>query len=527
MSHTLQIGELNSIWLVPRDHPAITLPHGHLPHGHLNDMFARRLPAALSDLLESRCAAADESVWLIKSLELSFDADLRWESSRLTAGLAASLAQSLAKKMQSGGDGDSVIHYRTRAEYLAAFLGDLADGTAWNKWQYESFGGLRSLPTSSALRTLMIMETGVALSALALMTSSTLRRVMATLLSQDAELAWSRMITDSAQPDAAALSRAIDAWQREGIKPERDSARSALELLIHTLKGAGTSLPDCVWQQAASAAAAISALESIRKYTAAEQWPETRTALLSGRLANLPGTVRAAASPGLQFWNGHPSLLQRAAVGLIEEGAASATQAQSLATAFGGVFLLLPLIEALPADSWSTQPALLKFAIFVRCCAPGVRNPAQWDSFLRDLFCVAPDSELEELVLKATADDIREWMRSTEHVATEARLDAGYLGAVGGSELKRDVTSDAIAVVAHAVLRGFAWKLPGFGTCSLQHLWTNFLDFSAHVDLMQEKIVVRMSPPPLHVILRLAGLNSGSYTLPGVDPRPFHLFQEA
>ena len=153
----------------------------------------------------------------------------------------------------------------------------------------------------------MIMETGVALSALALMTSSTLRRVMATLLSQDAELAWSRMITDSAQPDAAALSRAIDAWQREGIKPERDSARSALELLIHTLKGAGTSLPDCVWQQAASAAAAISALESIRKYTAAEQWPETRTALLSGRLANLPGTVRAAASPGLQFWNGHPS----------------------------------------------------------------------------------------------------------------------------------------------------------------------------------------------------------------------------
>src|SRR5580704_8594857 len=100
MSHTLQIGELSSIWLVPRDRPAIELPRGHLPHEHLNDMFARRLPAALSELLESRCAAGDESVWLIKSLEVSFEADLRWESSRLTAGLAASLAQSLVKKMQ-------------------------------------------------------------------------------------------------------------------------------------------------------------------------------------------------------------------------------------------------------------------------------------------------------------------------------------------------------------------------------------------------------------------------------------------
>jgi hypothetical protein len=521
MSHTLQIAELSSIWLMPRNHPAT-----QLPQGHLDEMFTRSLPAALSSLLESQCAVEDESVWLIKSLEVSFDADVAWESSRVTDGLAASLAQSLVKKMQSDGDGDSVIHYRTRAEYLAAFLADLAHGTAWNKWQYESFGGLRSLPTSSALRTLMITETGVALSALAMMTSSTLRRVMATLLSQDAELAWSRMTRDSLQPDAAVLGRAIDVWQMgKNRLPSCSSAQGALELLIHILNGEG-ALTDDSWQQAASAAAAISALDRMRKGAAAEQWAEVRAALLSGNLGNLPRTVWATAGTGLQFWSDHPSLLQRAAVVLVEEEAASSTQAESIATAFGGVFLLLPLIETLPTDSWSTQPALLKFAICVRCCAPEVRSSARWDSFLRDLFSVAPDCVLEGLALKATGDDIREWMRSTEHVATQARLDASYLGAGEKFALKRDVTSDAIAIAAHAVLRGFAWKLPGFGNSSLRHLWSNFLDFPARVDLMKEKIVVRMSPAPLHTILRIAGLNNGSYTLPGVDPRPFHLFQE-
>jgi hypothetical protein len=360
-----------------------------------------------------------------------------------------------------------------------------------------------------------------------MMTSSTLRRVMASLLSQDAELAWSRMTADSPRPDAGALSRAIDVWQAEKNRlPSCSSARGSLELLIYTLNGVGVPTDDS-WQQGASAVGAISVLERMREGTTAERWQEIKAALFSGSLANLPRTAWATAGHGLQYWSGHASLLQRAAVALIEKEAASSTQAESLSTAFGGVFLVLPLMEALPADSWSTQPELLKFAIFVRCCAPDVRSSARRDSFLRDLFCVAPGCELEDLALKATAEDIREWMRSTEHVAKEARLDESYLAAGERSELKRDVTSDAIAVAAHAVLRGFAWKLPGFGNSSLQHLWSNFLDFPARVDLMKEKIVVRMSPAPLHTILRIAGLNSGSYTLPGVDPRPFHLFQEA
>jgi hypothetical protein len=85
---------------------------------------------------------------------------------------------------------------------------------------------------------------------------------------------------------------------------------------------------------------------------------------------------------------------------------------------------------------------------------------------------------------------------------------------------------DVTGVAAHAVLRGFAWKLPGFGACSLAHLWANFLDVPARAELAQDRIVVRMSPPPLELILRLAGLVRGTHHVPRINARTIHILPE-
>ena len=494
MSHSLQIDKLVSHCVIPRDQSA-----NDLLCERLDDIAKRHLPRALAEALEPLCPEEDDSIWMIRRIDVSFGADLAWGEPNLTRRWAAHFARSLITTMQSGRDGRSVFHYRSRAEYIAAFVTDLADGAAWSKWQYESFSGLRPLSSSAALRTLLVTETGTVLQALAMLTAGTLRRVIESLLSHDAGGAWSHLISTSARPGGDALRQALDVYESERFPLQSSGKREALQLLVRTLSGRA-SHEERIWREAVSAVEAVIAL--VRN---------TRSAAFTV----LPQDEWSTAGNALQYWNGHPDLLERAMRVLANETTASA-RAESRTTLFGAVFLLLPLIEELPVEAWSNQPELLKFAIFARCCPQRVRGAAESDSFLRDLFGVSTESRVEDLAVAIIARDVWNWMRGTQHLAVDTQLDEEYLG-----------DGEAVAVAAHSVLRSLARNLPGFGACSLPHLWANFLDFRASIDLLPEKILVRTTSPPLQVILRLAGLVSGSYTLPRIDARPFHLSPEA
>jgi hypothetical protein len=81
-----------------------------------------------------------------------------------------------------------------------------------------------------------------------------------------------------------------------------------------------------------------------------------------------------------------------------------------------------------------------------------------------------------------------------------------------------------LCLIARAILKNFAWKLPGFGQSSLAHLWPNFLDLQARVQALQDRRVVRLTSPPLHVVLAITGMVTATFTLPWLDSRPFCLF---
>jgi hypothetical protein len=83
-----------------------------------------------------------------------------------------------------------------------------------------------------------------------------------------------------------------------------------------------------------------------------------------------------------------------------------------------------------------------------------------------------------------------------------------------------------LSIAAQAIMRLFAWRLPGFARSSLPHLYANFLDISASLEEEDARYVVRLRPPPLNFILHLSGMNRRSYTLSWLDERPFMLFPE-
>jgi hypothetical protein len=83
-----------------------------------------------------------------------------------------------------------------------------------------------------------------------------------------------------------------------------------------------------------------------------------------------------------------------------------------------------------------------------------------------------------------------------------------------------------LSIAAQHVLRGIAWRLPGFAASNLPYLARNFLEFGARVEEEPVRRVVRVGRPPLHLVLNMTGMTRQSYRLSWLDERPFELFQQ-
>ena len=260
MSHSLNIDRVIAEWKVPRDQSL-----NSLSIESLNCIALGQLQRALAASLEQLCPEQDESIWLIRHLNVSLGVDLSWNNDELADRWAYSLTVGLLKTIESGGDNQSVFHYRSRAEYLAAFMTDVASGSAWNKWQYASLSGLAALSSSAVLRTLLLTETSGALAALAMLTPSMLRRVVSTLLSHDAAQCSKRLTDCSVTLADGLLSRTLDIWEseREKFPASGCAERDFLGLLGSVLSQEKN--PDNTWQQPAMAAAAVILVEQLFK----------------------------------------------------------------------------------------------------------------------------------------------------------------------------------------------------------------------------------------------------------------------
>jgi hypothetical protein len=84
----------------------------------------------------------------------------------------------------------------------------------------------------------------------------------------------------------------------------------------------------------------------------------------------------------------------------------------------------------------------------------------------------------------------------------------------------------ALTIAAQQLLRGFAWRLPGFAESNLPYLSRNFLAFSATIEEDDTRRIVRIGQPPLHLILNMTGMTRQTYRLSWLDERPLALFQQ-
>jgi len=184
---------------------------------------------------------------------------------------------------------------------------------------------------------------------------------------------------------------------------------------------------------------------------------------------------------------------------LVRKATVGATDAIRSWSSAGGVFLLLPDVdvEQLHQLSWRLTD---DEAISERCLALltlGVALNGTWspalgtDSVLLDLFRIPVSIDLSHIWSTATA-------------AEQAGI--------------RDA--------AEATLTRFARRLPGFSSSTPAFLRSNALSVTASIECEPERIVVRLSRPPLYVLLAMTGVTRRRYEIDWLSELPFDVFPE-
>lgn len=406
------------------------------------------------------------------------------------------VARRIATALSAGIDAGVGITFRDRAEFIAAFIVALADGSAWRRWWFEEFDGLKVLSASNAIRSVVLLEGETGIAALARLTSETARRVIESMTPADAarvlaavraRVATSR--TDVALPWAvsATLERAIEADPRRWLAALVECERAK---------------PGSAGEEAVTVLASMRALREICAVHAFGPVPpgtDLRAALRTH--ANRFGLAVA-------WLDGMPETALRP----LADGLAADTAARPVAatcwTEHGGIFLLMPLIVRLgwPAvwrDALGDAGArTLALALAVHALAPR-----------RARHLLADAALLRALDVREVHEFLGKNRRGCERALS--RLELPAVRARGNGALVGGRLGAALLGAGIALLSELGARLPGLAGSSPDYLRRNILALPAAVAVHAAGARIRVGRAPLDVLLTLSGCKRGRCELPG------------
>jgi hypothetical protein len=537
---SLHVDHIRAQYLIASDHPA---PQS--VKQRLDDALSKNLADSLRVALSSWFSDDDPSIWFVRQLDVNLDLNLDWNPEQVGKTWATQLVRKLSRDLKED-SAHGIIRFPNRAAYLASFLRDLATGDAWSKWYYTSFDGLRMLPVSAAIATAIRNDVETSLPALLQLSTKDLIKVLDALSTQGA-----RRVLDAIAEQRPALdeSRCFvelwNIWKRDEseLLYTSNELSGALRLYLEVERREHAGGPTLQ-------RAALALVRLVMCLNSGSRNENVLRALLNGDIAEL--YVAAGAEDAevlLPFTHCPTELLQEiwTTVSATPDPTSYERASDKAYTSFGGVFILLPLLDRLPLDEltegWpdvdqQRAVSLARFIVLVKCMGRERFNRAWNDPLLRELLQIGPRistdlmndwSRISRRAIESFLQRLTAWDRENyplEHtlfVVTKLNDDLEYLTSPAFTSADFNL---ALSVAAQRVMRQFAWRLPGFSRSSLPYLYTNFLDFRASVAPEPDRHVVRVGTPPLNIILAITGLQRASFNLSWLeDARPFKLFQ--
>ncbi len=532
---TVEVERLDAVYLIPDEHRSpetVRWRFDRVARTRLEQGFARALDAVVD--------GTDESVWLVRELEVELAVDATDENEdRVAAAWAEALAGALADTLERGPDGDRVRRFTNRGEYTAAFVEDLARGRGRDAWFYEPFETLRALTTGAAIREALARDPPIGWAALALLASRGRRELVLAALS-DAE---TRGLADSLAPpcaaDLAALEAVVAEWAVVVTAADGGLSTSANVLRLLVAVAASGTAP-------AAAAGTVRTLLAVADALKAARADELLPRLLDGELVRPAelihvtgrGEDASALSLFAELARRDPALASRVAETITGDGRVGPRRGSSLGTAYSGIFLLLQGLIDLDLDGVlapltppGTDPAALRLALLAHCAGT---SAALTDAGVRLAAGAAPGS------VAAQADPVGDEHAQRvllERLARLGRAEGRFLVLDTVEIAKRrfrpwlerrgDVREElaalafdgeavpaALLLAARAALRELAARLVGLEWSGAAYLQHNFVAGAGTVRVDGRAFEVELPASPLQIVLQLAGVHGRVIDVP-------------
>jgi hypothetical protein len=526
---SIHIHHLDSHYRIPKSQDSPSALQRRLDH------IAKGLLARAWDDRIARMGVQDNAFYFIKSMAVNLTLDFANRDDRALAMSWAGALQQGVMRTLSRRD-HNVIVFRDRSEFVAGFLGDLLRGRAWENWYYHEFEFLRTLSLSQAAVRVLTDDGDTGRDALLeLARRDDLDLFLTALNDAEVEAIVSHCLLPSG-PEIMLTNR-YTAWV-QGLRSSlrfpltavlaRDVARLYLGLL-----GEQPELgPDV------NLARFIRDLLRLRQGDWQQHEGRKFLTMLKREVAN---TELAALLQDLQDQT-QPAATSR------------------VFTRYGGIFLLMPAMVEMrlheflqscpyPEPQETSKINLLLSVIALQCLGSQNAAQARHDGGLARFagLAAAPASsqsfdkleaslqqyaqvlttEMHEVFMKSFQAHHQETAKRTGLFLRSQNISSGdldnpkafSLNWEAGSFLPDREWDLALATASAAALRWFAAKLGAFADSSPDYLRRNFLESHAEIEIFADRLVVRFLTCPLQMVLRMAGFDHGTWTVPWLKER--------
>jgi hypothetical protein len=479
------------------------------------------LPAQLHGELAPFLANGDPSVWVIRRLRVSTTVN---DGNDPAGALARAVRNAIARALR--GDGDGIRHFADRSSRLAAFLADLAEGDAFDRWYHARYRDLAPLPMPQALRLALTATPDDALPALLhLLADRRLARFIDGIGPEGADAVLAVLVSGTPGVRVAIdhqLLRAIVAAE-PGFLRWRTGHQARLALTIMTAERLPAAQPTGLSAIAAAVAAALPAIVQPRSPP-----PGVATARATGDQSVTPSKPRGQAT----------------STRITTSRASALDLAEPLVTPFAGVFLLWRSAIELGLLSLLDAPAAQLH--FAAALAGPDRDAALRDPALHWLAGHVPDAAdpaprpppplaVARLLVARAAPHIPALMRqrvARTHILqdadTEDWLAAGSAAAIArivaamglaapqpatadarpaAPDIVHFATAPAWQVAARAAHADLGRRLPGLACSSAAWIARNLVAGPGQLELADDGPRLTLPRVPLDLVLRMTGID--------------------
>lgn len=390
----IRVSRLRAVYCVPREHPSPAALKDRL-----DEALSKSVAAALASSAARLFGDSDESIWLVRRLDVNVDVNAEWGREHIAATWASAMAQALARDLREGADAHNCIRFPTRAAYLASFLRDLAESRAWGRWYYRSFEGLRVLPQSAALRTAVCADAREGLAALLSLDRHERAVLVRALSRQDAQRVFFALAGEGTEGDEGASLAVL--WRAWG---EAELSASACEEEVHAVLRLFLCACAAEGGRASGALRDVArALVRLSRIALEEGTHGLLEALSSDDVSKLYAIRGAADAEVLAPLRGCPAARVREVFEALQARGVTAPRAESTEgpryTPFGGLLMLLPALDELgleeategwPVCEGASAASVLRVLLLAQCAGGGRALRFFSDSVWRDLLATDP-----------------------------------------------------------------------------------------------------------------------------------------